>query len=105
MTEKQKHKKFIFDGCCPVDICEDIAVRVPVEVCAHSEVRDVEFKCTGHTIEKSHRHSHSHGCNKFTVVQNMSIRIPLRFKAVCDVGEGHVDFDVRDCTQDDNDAE
>jgi len=98
MTHKpecEKHKKFDFDAGCPVDICEDITVKVPIEVCAHSEVCNVEFKCEGHTIEKVH--CELRGCNKFNVVQKMHVRIPLKFKARCDVGEGSVDFDFQDC--------
>lgn len=91
----EKHKKMSFEGC-PVNICEDIAVNVPVSVYAHSEVCDVKFICMGHTIEKITA-DESKECSKFNIVQKLRIHIPLKFKAQCDVSEGLVSFDVHDC--------
>ena len=91
----EKHKGFIFEGC-PTDICEDIEIKVPVSVSAHSEVCDVQFKCMGHTIDDT-AHKESQGSSKFNVVQKINVHIPLKFKAECEVSEGIVNFDVHDC--------
>jgi len=91
----EKHKKFTFEGC-PVEICEDIAVKVPVSVCAHSEVCEAQFKCMGHTIEKI-RCPENPGCDKFNVIQKINLSIPLKFKAECNVAEGTVSFNLHDC--------
>ncbi|MCL2577356.1 MAG: hypothetical protein FWE27_04820 [Defluviitaleaceae bacterium] len=93
----EEHKRFTFEGC-PVDICEDITVRVPIDVCAHSEVCDIQFRCMGHTIERDPC-SENERCSKFSVIQKINVRIPLIFKVEGDVGEGFVDFDLRDCNQ------
>jgi hypothetical protein len=92
-----RHKRIIFNPGCPVDICEDISVKVPIEVCAHSEVCDVEFRCTGHTIERIPCPDNNRECSRFNVIQRISLRIPLKFVAQCDVGEGVADFDLREC--------
>jgi len=93
----EKHKKFIFEGC-PTDIFEDISVKVPISVCAHSEVCDLNCKCMGHTIEKIHCPENPQ-YSKFNVIQKISLRIPLKFKVECDVAEGAVSFDLHDCKQ------
>jgi hypothetical protein len=94
-THCERHKKIILESGCPANICEDITIKVPIEVCAHSEVCDAEFTCAGHTIEKVP--CDDRGCNRFNVVQRINLRIPLVFKAECDVSEGTVDFDVHEC--------
>lgn len=100
----EKHKKFVFEGC-PVDICEDITVKVPVTVCAHSEVCDASFKCMGHTIENvdcDDSQSQNKECHKFNVIQKINVHIPLKFIAECDVAKGLVDFDLHDCSKHDS---
>ena len=96
-TKCEKHKKFTFEGC-PVDICKDISIKVPVTVCAHSEVCEATFTCAGHTIEKLP--PVCGGCSKFNVVQKLKLHIPLKLKAECDVAEGVVNFDMHDCNMD-----
>jgi len=95
-TKCEKHKKFTFEGC-PVDIYEDITVKVPIAICAHSEVCNVDFKCMGHTIEKDPCTTEQ-GCSKFKIIQKMKVHIPLKFKGECDVSAGSVDFDVHSQT-------
>jgi hypothetical protein len=92
----EKHKKITFESCL-ANICEDITVKVPALVCAHSEVCEVEFKCMGHTIERIP--CPDTGCNRFNVTQKMNLRIPLVFKVECDISEGSADFELRDCAQ------
>jgi hypothetical protein len=90
----EKQKRFAFEGC-PVNVCEDIEIKVPISVCAHSEGCDAQFNCMGHTIEENHC-AETQGCNKFNVTQKLNLVIPLKFKADCDVGEGFVDFNLHD---------
>jgi hypothetical protein len=94
-TRCEKHKKYTYEGC-HADICEDITVNVPISVCAHSEVCDVQFDCLGPTIEENICQENQ-GCNRFNVIQRINLHIPLKFKAECDVSEGLVDFHLHEC--------
>ena len=91
-----KLKKFSGINICPVKICDDITVKVPITVRARADVDEVEFECKGHTLVKEMREKH---CNsdKFTLIQKIQVRIPIKFDAECDVCEGTVDFDVHEC--------
>ena len=93
----EKHKKYVFEGC-PIDICEDITLSVPVSINAHSEVCEVKFECAGHTIEEVSCDENS-GYTRFNVVQKINVRIPLKFKAECDVKEADVDFCLHECSK------
>jgi hypothetical protein len=87
----EKHKKYVYDGC-QAEICEEITVRVPIEVSAHSEVCEVQFDCMDYSIDEE-----NHGRNRFNVIQKMNLRIPLKFVAECDVGEGHAYYNAHKC--------
>jgi hypothetical protein len=85
---------------CPVELCEDITVKVPVTICAETHVGKIEIKCLGHTIERHDedcdQDQHKH-CTHFTVVQRIQVRIPLTFKSEADVGKEHTRFDMVEC--------
>ena len=95
----EKYKKFILEGGCPVNVCDDITISVPVIVRANADIEDVKLKCKGHTIEKKHHESHSESCSKekFIIKQKIHVEIPIKFEAECDVGEGCADFDLHEC--------
>ena len=95
----EKYRKFFHDKDCPANICEDILIGVPVVVRANAEVNDVDFKCMGHTIIKNtfDAPGKPNAINKFVVCQKISLHIPINFMAECEIGEGSVDFDMRDC--------
>ncbi|MDR0272396.1 MAG: hypothetical protein LBI27_03665 [Clostridiales bacterium] len=89
MEHKHKHE------CHPFEVCEDITVKLPITVHAHAHVDHVEFDCKEHCIEKEHdRHKNY---EKFTVVQKIQIRIPVRFETECHVHDEDYDFDLHDC--------
>ena len=84
--DHDKNKKHIV---CPVDICEDIAISVPVELNARAEVGEIKLECGGHHIEKE---MEKHNRREFTIVQKIHVRIPIKFFAECEVKEEHVEF-------------
>jgi len=51
----------------------------------------------GHTLEKTLCGSEEQGCSKFNIIQKISVRIPLKFKAECDVSQGVAIFDLHNC--------
>jgi hypothetical protein len=94
----QDCKTFMLEKGCPADICGDITVKVPVVVCAESEVGKVEFKCKGTTIEQlPELLGNSKKCERFKVIQKIQVRIPLTFEAEVEVCKGHVEIDVNEC--------
>ena len=93
--EKEMHHKSIM---CPVQINEDISISVPVEICAHADVDQIELECLGHHIEHHMEHhveydDKRHKCKKFKIVQKVHVKIPVKYYVECDVRDEHVDFD------------
>jgi len=94
--DTDKYESFLFEGCCPVDICEEMSIQVPVVVCAKSKVGDIEFECLGHTIDE--KVCSDGGCNRFKIVQKIRIKIPVSFEAECEIGDGKVEYCVGECS-------
>jgi hypothetical protein len=83
---------------CPLDICGDIAISIPVEISAYADVEKIELKCAGHHIERNSDDSRDDpGSDKFVIVQKIHVRIPVRTYAECETKKERIDIDVCEC--------
>ena len=95
----EKHEKYILEGGCPAKASEEVRVTVPVTVRAFADCDKVELHCIGGAVITKNcddTPGRPDKVSKFTVSQKMRVEIPIVFGAECDVGEGHVDFDLDD---------
>jgi len=93
-------EKFTFDNGCPVEVVKDIQVKVPVFVRSDAEIGNVHFECNGHHVERENCPENC--CEKFTIVQEIQVRIPVKFTAECEVCEKICSFDNPDDCDDDD---
>jgi len=91
--DQNHHNKSI---ACPAKICEDIILSVPVEVRAHTDIKDITLKCGEHRIQH-HQHDKPTKTHKFEIVKKISAQIPISFVAEVEIKDERVDFEVYEC--------
>jgi len=92
--EHDKRKKCLK---CPARVCEDISVAVPVEVHAHTDVKDIVLVCKGHRIVKDNDRGRHR--SRFTIVQEISLQIPVECVAEVEVRDERVEYELHNCNR------
>jgi len=90
-NDMDKKKKTVI---CPNRVYEEISVAVPIEVQAYADVKDIVLKCKGHRIIKE-VDRRRHRC-KLTIVQEVSLAIPIDCITEVEVKHEQVDYDIHD---------
>jgi hypothetical protein len=78
---------------CHTETCEKIAVKVPVEISAHANIRDITLNCADKHVVREHERNSV----KLEIVQEMFAKIPIDFIAEVEVKNEEVDFDTHAC--------
>ena len=79
---------------CPSRTYEEISIAVPVEVHAHANVGEIVLRCRGHRIIKDCDRGRKK--NRYTIVQEVSVLVPIECVTEVEVKDERVDYDVHD---------
>ena len=100
----EKRENYTIENGCPSVTHEEATVTVPVCVDAYAKYGNISLDCMGPPVitrNSSETPGRPGAISRFTVKQRMRMDIPIIFGMKCEVGEGHVLFDL--CDKDDND--